>query len=813
MVTASAAMLGGCNYWDDIFGEVEPSGAVAVDRNTLSPSASMFVWGGNKGSAGVGTRAIIDQITTRTLDSNFLRIDENINSTTNQGLYTFNQWNKATVLEASIISSPDNTDGIYYRSVTFIPTQTYNIYVAPYNPGEQADTTFYHTRIVGWYPRNCFLQRNDNNKAVTALFENSRFDSQRHDLGEGRWGVVFDKVLDGKTDLMMSNLKEGQQWHNDSGTEVAYAQPFGHNEAFPKYSNYVTYKHYLSAVRIWAYADAGTQNLQTWGNILGLTFVNQPTSCTIEIPNTLGAFGEVVTDSWSDFQNIHAVTTLMYGEEDINHRDDDYQASYPVNMSAHTSEFAPTYLGYCLVQPNHTVEISIRTNAGTYNAILPSTITDPITGTTTQLFEASKIYDFKLNLKTSGTIEIYIQNEDVDNFVNLSPWNTENGEYETANSYIIDSSTLDFSGEEYPGFCFCANVIGNGENGFMSQGSTTFHTSSSEITNLNSVDLVWESSRGLISNLQLQHGYIRFLLPGQEVGGVRQAVEGNAVVCMKDSSGNILWSWHIWITDRPQDVTYTFGGTSTMTIMDRNLGATAGSFTNSSDLVDTYGLYYQWGRKDPSPLPPTYNYNQQDMSIRPVYDYSINAIDAAMSITGTNTLITGIRNPVALLYATGSEFYVYDWLYENINFLWGDGTNKTIYDPCPYGYRVPANEITNLFAQNPTYTPTLTSDGYGGLNVTFGGVTTFFPCAGYKGPDRGLPDTKGSWHYVGLKGDYQGSTVSSTSGIHKNHRSRSYLAVSNAAWTETSVGSYSGYATNDYTNRKTAASVRCVKIK
>ena len=68
--------------------------------------------------------------------------------------------------------------------------------------------------------------------------------------------------------------------------------------------------------------------------------------------------------------------------------------------------------------------------------------------------------------------------------------------------------------------------------------------------------------------------------------------EGNAVIAAKDADGNILWSWHIWLTDQPQAQVYN---NDAGTMMDRNLGATSAT---PSD-VGALGLLYQWGRKDP----------------------------------------------------------------------------------------------------------------------------------------------------------------------------------------------------------------------
>ena len=69
-------------------------------------------------------------------------------------------------------------------------------------------------------------------------------------------------------------------------------------------------------------------------------------------------------------------------------------------------------------------------------------------------------------------------------------------------------------------------------------------------------------------------------------------LEGNAVIAAKDNSGKILWSWHIWLTDKPSEqIYYNDAGT----FMDRNLGATTAEVGD----VGALGLLYQWGRKDP----------------------------------------------------------------------------------------------------------------------------------------------------------------------------------------------------------------------
>ena len=70
--------------------------------------------------------------------------------------------------------------------------------------------------------------------------------------------------------------------------------------------------------------------------------------------------------------------------------------------------------------------------------------------------------------------------------------------------------------------------------------------------------------------------------------------EGNALIAAKDASGNILWSWHIWVTSvMPTDHQYK-NGAGTMMVCD--LGA---AYVESGVYPWSGGLYYQYGRKDP----------------------------------------------------------------------------------------------------------------------------------------------------------------------------------------------------------------------
>ena len=159
---------------------------------------------------------------------------------------------------------------------------------------------------------------------------------------------------------------------------------------------------------------------------------------------------------------------------------------------------------------------------------------------------------------------------------------------------------------------------------------------------------------------------------------------------MYDSEKRILWSWHIWITDKPVEISYKEGDTE-ITILDRNLGATKAIWTGENDALETYGLYYQWGRKDPSMGPPAWNYSPINMITAPYYDYSSEEKNAAEVMRfAAPTLKDAVENPMYLILPTAlTQTYYFNWLYEKIDFLWGNSatsgkTHKTIYDPCPY---------------------------------------------------------------------------------------------------------------------------------
>lgn len=167
--------------------------------------------------------------------------------------------------------------------------------------------------------------------------------------------------------------------------------------------------------------------------------------------------------------------------------------------------------------------------------------------------------------------------------------------------------------------------------------------------------------------------------------------EGNAVIAAKDAEGTILWSWHIWLTDQPKGQEYY---NNAGTVMDRNLGATSASPGD----VGALGLLYQWGRKDPF-------LGSSSISSLTRAESTISWPDYIAFSQVSCTINWSIANPTTYLFGSS-----YDWLYMDDlsepdpskydNDRWTTSIKaKSIYDPCPQGWRIPDGGKTGLWAK------------------------------------------------------------------------------------------------------------------
>lgn len=285
---------------------------------------------------------------------------------------------------------------------------------------------------------------------------------------------------------------------------------------------------------------------------------------------------------------------------------------------------------------------------------------------------------------------------------------------------------------------------------------------------------------------------------------------GNALLALKAADGTILWSWHIWVVDgenAPTDQAYT-ACEGQPTFMDRNLGATTNEYGNRYAV----GLYYQYGRKDPFVI------RTDEVTITSSGDYytsDMEITDVEVRNSGNSNMAWTIKNPnkriVYTATASGNPPKGFlNWLNpaEEIENNWGSpgkvtsvaecnasmGGYKTIYDPCPAGYRVPDYYyFTGLTAEN--------GKGVSGKGVKFTvaeGVEAVYPLPGTLSVGTyGDTNGKGAFRY-NYSGFYWTTALTNDSAI-------GFLYSSSTFHTNT-LGSRTCV-------RPAAANIRCMKIE
>jgi len=193
---------------------------------------------------------------------------------------------------------------------------------------------------------------------------------------------------------------------------------------------------------------------------------------------------------------------------------------------------------------------------------------------------------------------------------------------------------------------------------------------------------------------------------------------GNAVIAAKGIGGEILWSWHIWVPATAVE-TDSYGNVMGADVMDRNLGALVATKADNAAIDPrSYGLVYQWGRKDPFTAAGKFNDGTPATCSGEPEEVA----------PGQITLAESIAHPRLLGHTDDGNWIV---LADLDNYLWSD-TEKTIYDPCPPGYRVPAKD-----GGAPFWSDDLTSKGGWSVSNEFGWLTlgspaAVFPIAGYR---------------------------------------------------------------------------------
>lgn len=291
----------------------------------------------------------------------------------------------------------------------------------------------------------------------------------------------------------------------------------------------------------------------------------------------------------------------------------------------------------------------------------------------------------------------------------------------TANCYVVSAAGT------YQLPLVYGNALKNGsENRVAYQGFKDYQNraiSSSRINGANNAVLVWSDGFFMFKDIHLDADKQNLVFT-IDSNYMQQA---NAVLAVRDANNQIMWSWHIWVTERPvyteihtlQDL---YDDNNTYKLMQCNLGWVDGKkvYYNQRDLTfrftqagsgktdelnvtqegetfdykDVGSTYYQWGRKDPLVALKNWDsYRYEDYRLHetgdPDYVYRVE--------TGPTSIGEAIQHP-NVFYTRGTDGGA-DWNGDHTTTLWNADANggtlesttsvKTIYDPSPRGFKVP----------------------------------------------------------------------------------------------------------------------------
>lgn len=252
------------------------------------------------------------------------------------------------------------------------------------------------------------------------------------------------------------------------------------------------------------------------------------------------------------------------------------------------------------------------------------------------------------------------------------------------------------------------------------------------------IDWLWMSAPDLITEVGYEKGMVVF-----RAGEAR----GNAVIGAFNDAGEIVWSWHIWLTEDPAADLHA-GMSKSYQLLDRNLGAVS---TEVDDYL-SYGLYYQWGRKDPF-IGPRHHGTKVKREETPGFsaataDYVVNpAYGGTFKLVKNTELPSGgeigyaVANPMNFV-CFGAEQNGSGQTWFNSDFkqyltLWGyneatSSSSKTIYDPCPVGYKVPHFTGTVWAGVAAANLPVMSNAGLYGVMFSGAEGSSYYPAAGFR---------------------------------------------------------------------------------
>ena len=254
------------------------------------------------------------------------------------------------------------------------------------------------------------------------------------------------------------------------------------------------------------------------------------------------------------------------------------------------------------------------------------------------------------------------------------------------------------------------------------------------------VAILWETAEGLVTiktDKPDDNGLITYTVNDKKDQWKTSVFEpghgGNALIGGFDENNKLVWSWHIWVVGDFANGIQTEQWVTGYDFMDRYLGAYSNEPGNRS-----LGLLYQWGRKDPFIGAANVGEvrNHSEIVKASTVNYTVHGVTYNWGdwATGTKENVqNSILNPTKILksgfLSSGSGINEFDE-----KALWGTTSSsidvkengvKTLYDPCPPGYRVPSvhswifkrsNGTTTLYNTNYKwncrYVPYRGKDGF-----------------------------------------------------------------------------------------------------
>ena len=377
----------------------------------------------------------------------------------------------------------------------------------------------------------------------------------------------------------------------------------------------------------------------------------------------------------------------------------------------------------------------------------------------------------------------------------------------TANCYVVNTNSQ---------YKFRADIKGNGGKDGKSK---YIETEGVEIKDAAYAELLWEARNDGDRTMSYEiidgtpaysNGYISFSTGRSE---------GNALIAIKNAKGKVLWSWHIWVTDNEITTHDHIGpkGNVIAQIMDRNLGA----LNNTPMDINNRGMLYQMGRKDPfipsrSPYRDysgitDYDNSKEYCSNDPEWNkpnleigngsgkWEIDSkYKAKATFSAPGNIPFASEHPMRFLvgyYSTSYSWYINSSDKDSVEpGLWGE--EKTIFDPCPTGYKVPGKNMWGTAAgdesiktggKHSEYDENGTSDKYlwdveKGCGRVWKQTGDFYPMVGNIYPSTYSPEGTTPYNYASGQTFYLTSQEKSYDSEDGNQSCAYHVAVFNGYW-------------------------------